>query len=161
MPDVSARIGGLNATPGAGYPKIHAVGVRNRCDCMRAEVLIVGHASLSPPRRTRGGLLSAVGFAALLAPNAMLAQEPPTDLPEVRVIANTPLAPASPRPARRATPAPSRPAVRPAPPRPRGRRPRARAVAKAPRAAARAAADPGLVDRDKIPANVQTLSAGD
>ena len=29
MPDVSVRIGGLNATPGAGYPKIHAVGVRN------------------------------------------------------------------------------------------------------------------------------------
>src|SRR5256885_13819225 len=106
---------------------------------MRAEVLIAGHARLSPPRLIYRRLLSGVSFAALLARNAMFAQEPPTDLPEVRVIANTPLAPASPRPAPRATPSPARPVVRPA---------RAGAVSQAPRIAAPAAVDPSLIDRD-------------
>jgi hypothetical protein len=47
------------------------------------------------------GLLSAVSFAALAAWDPVLAEDKPVGLPEVKVIANTPLAPASPPPAAR------------------------------------------------------------
>jgi iron complex outermembrane receptor protein len=117
---------------------------------MRGEVGIAGHASLSPPRMICRALLSAVSFAALMAPDAIFADDRAISLPEVRVIANTPLAPASPRPVREA-PAP-RAVVR---------APRTAAVSQASRETALTVADPGLIDRDKIPANVQTLSAGD
>jgi hypothetical protein len=114
-------------------------------------------------------LLSAVSFAALTAWDPVLAEDKPVGLPEVKVIANTPLAPASPRP-------PARPAER-APPRvaetppPRAAETSSRRAALAPSRtvtpsqpapeAASAPADPSLIERDKIPANVQTLSAGD
>jgi iron complex outermembrane receptor protein len=97
------------------------------------------------------GLLGAVSLAALMAPGAILAQDLP--LPDVRVIATTPLSAASPRPAAqpsRSAAAPTRSSPTPAP-----------AVAAAPPAGTSAAADPSLMDRDKVPANVETLSAND
>jgi iron complex outermembrane receptor protein len=117
------------------------------------------------PRVISWGLLGA-SFTAL-APGAVLAED--ITLPEVKVIANTPLAPPSPRRAPRAA---ERPAPRvPEPESTRGSAERpSRPAAAAPRTAApsQAAApptpavtDPALIERDKIPANVQTLSAGD
>jgi iron complex outermembrane receptor protein len=92
-------------------------------------------------------LLSAVSFAALMAPGVILAQD--VTLPEVRVIATTPLAAPRPRPAAaaptRATAGPARTVAAPA-------------AAPAP---APAASDPSLIERDKVPANVQTMSASD
>jgi iron complex outermembrane recepter protein len=86
----------------------------------------------------------AAALAAAIAPAAAVAQEKPsaTDsnaaaLPEIKVIATSPVAP------------PSRP--RPAP---------AAAAAPVP-AETTAQAEPGVVDADKIPSNVQTLSASD
>jgi iron complex outermembrane receptor protein len=93
--------------------------------------------------------LSAVSIAALMAPDAILAQDGGVTLPEVQVIATTPLSTPSPRPAAR----PTRAAAAPL-----------RAVSTAAPAApasAPAAPDPSLMDRDKVPANVQTLSASD
>jgi iron complex outermembrane receptor protein len=91
-------------------------------------------------------LLGAAGVAAVTAPGTVLAQG--VTLPEVRVIATTPLSTASPRPAATPTPAAT---ARPAP---------AAATSAAP-ATTFAAPDPSLIDRDKVPANVQTLSAAD
>jgi hypothetical protein len=115
------------------------------------------------------GLLSAVSFAALAAWDPVLAEDKPVGLPEVKVIANTPLAPASPWPATRpAERAPPRVAETP-PPRTAETSSRRAAIAPsrtvapsqpAPEAAL-APADPSLIERDKIPANVQTLSVGD
>jgi iron complex outermembrane receptor protein len=112
---------------------------------MRDGIAIAGRAGFR-------GLLSAVSFAALMAPDAIFAEDRPIILPEVRIIANTPLAPASPRPAGRAETPPAPAVVRPA---------RTVAPSQAPRTTAPAAEDPSLIDRDKIPANVQTLSASD
>ena len=94
-------------------------------------------------------------LAALAVPRATFAQDA-VGLPEVRVIANTPLAP----PSRRAAPRTEAPPARLSAPRQAGdlsRPVRARAVAPAAVPAATAAVDPALIDRDKIPANVQTL----
>jgi len=95
--------------------------------------------------RTRVALaLRLIAAAASAAPEWAFAQETAVPLPEIHVISSTPL------------PAPRRPAPR-------------RAAAAASVAAARASApperqpqaEPGAVDADKIPANVQTLSAAD
>jgi iron complex outermembrane receptor protein len=85
---------------------------------------------------------------------ATLAQDKPIGLPEVRVIANTPLAPPSRRDAPRAE---SRPVLTDSAPHRRAgaSRPVGATAAVAP------AIEPGLIDRDKVPANVQTLSASD
>jgi iron complex outermembrane recepter protein len=103
-------------------------------------------------------LSGAVAFAALMAPGAILAED--VSLPEVRVIANTPLAPASPRPPAR--PAPATPAPASSTPARRAvSAPAPRATAPASRESAPAPVDPGLIERDKVPANVQTLGPAD
>src|SRR5947209_8380530 len=119
---------------------------------MRGEVTSARRARLLPPHLIFRGLLCAA-LAALMPPRAAFAQDKPIGLPEVRVIANTPLAPASPRPAARRQEAPPARAV--------GRPTRTLAASQPARESALAAPDPGLIDRDKIPANVQTLSASD
>jgi iron complex outermembrane receptor protein len=119
---------------------------------MRGEGGIAGRASGGRPRMICRGLLSAASFAALMAPEAMFAEDKPISLPEVRIIANTPLAPASPRPARQADSLLPRAVVRPT---------HTAVASQAPRETLPGAPDPGLIDRDKIPANVQTLSASD
>jgi iron complex outermembrane receptor protein len=100
------------------------------------------------------------GLVALTGPAAILAQEGGVTLPEVHVIGTTPLAAPSPRPARPArtqAASPAKPArgvaVPPAP--------RSVAVPSAPPVAAPVAPDPSLIDRDKVPAAVHTLSAAD
>jgi iron complex outermembrane receptor protein len=122
-------------------------------------------ASSAGLRALSRGLLGAVACAALTAPGPLLAQDNTapsgsTNLPEVQVIATTPLSTASPR---RARPAEA-PAPRPAATRTRAIEAPARAVA-TPRPASPApapvAADPTLIDRDKVPANVQTMSVPD
>ena len=101
-------------------------------------------------------LLGAFAFTALMAPDAIFAEDNPISLPELRVIANTPLAPASPRPAATTSaPAATTPARRVV------AAPASRAAPPVSREAAPAPVDPGLIDRDKVPANVQTLSASD
>jgi iron complex outermembrane receptor protein len=78
--------------------------------------------------------------AVLCAGSTAAAQEAPvTALPEIQVIATTPAAPAAPR--RAVRPATTVPISGPAP-------------------AAALSPEPGVVDRDKVPANVQTMSAG-
>ncbi len=92
-------------------------------------------------------------IAAMLAPAAALAQANGSSsaagssvaLPEIQVIGTTPVPPP-----RRAARRPATAATRTAP-----------AAAAAPVATRAAAAEPGAVDRDKIPSNVQTLSAAD
>jgi iron complex outermembrane receptor protein len=84
-----------------------------------------------------------------MAPGAILAQDGSVPLPEIQVIAATPLSTPSPRPAARPTRAVAAP-VRAAP-----------AAAPVVGASISAAADPSLMDRDKVAANVQTLSASD
>src|SRR5437764_14635949 len=83
--------------------------------------------------------------AAVCAPGLALAQEgATTSLPEIRVIATTPLAPPSTRVVRPArAPAAARPAA-PAAPSPPA-----------------APGDPTLIDRDKVPSDTQTLTAAD
>jgi iron complex outermembrane receptor protein len=88
------------------------------------------------------GLTGSVSLAALAAPTVVLAQEE-TTLPEVRVIAPTPV-PAGPR----------RPA-RPAPPT-RGTQ---RTTAQTP--APPAPSEPGVIERDKIPSTTQSLTQQD
>ena len=102
-------------------------------------------------RGTRSrALLRAASLAALIAPCASLAED--IQLPEVKVIATTPLA---------------APKSRPSAPAPRTNRAAGRggattAPAAAPAAvAAPAPPDPSLIAADKVPANVQTLSARD
>jgi iron complex outermembrane receptor protein len=85
------------------------------------------------------GLSGSVSLAALTAPTVVLAQEE-TTLPEVRVIATTPV-PAGPRRPTRTAPAPTtRQAQTPAPAPP---------------------PEPGLIDRDKVPSTTQTLTPVD
>ena len=89
-------------------------------------------------------LLPGFGIVALLVPRSVFAQQNPTGLPEIQVIGTTPLPPVRPaaapasRSSGRAQVAPANPATTSAP-----------------------AGEPGAVDRDKIPANVQTLAAPD
>jgi iron complex outermembrane receptor protein len=79
--------------------------------------------------------------AALMSSDAGFAQDNSIALPEIRVIASTPLSAPSPRaPASAATPAPAAAASPGANP---------------------PVVDPSMIERDKIPANVQTLSATD
>jgi iron complex outermembrane recepter protein len=97
----------------------------------------------------RASVLGRTGAAALTilaAPAAGRAQDTsPSTLPEIQVIATTPLSAHPRRVPRPAATAPAS-AASPAPP---------------PSETAPVAADPSLIDRDKVPANVQTLSAAD
>ena len=95
-------------------------------------------------------------IAAMLAPAAALAQANGSSsaagsgsvaLPEIQVIGTTPVPPPR-RAARRPAPAAARAATAPA-------------AAPVAARATPAVAEPGAVDRDKIPSNVQTLSAAD
>ena len=95
-------------------------------------------------------------IAAILAPAAALAQASGSAsaagsgnvaLPEIQVIGTTPMPPPR-RAARRPAPAAARAATAPA-------------AAPVTAQATPAVAEPGAVDRDKIPSNVQTLSAAD
>ncbi len=109
------------------------------------------HSSAGRRSAIPGRLLGAVGFAALSAPGTALAQErqqaPATVLPEIRVIATTPLSSVSsprrtpPRPTTSSSAAPSPP-------------PPSENIY-------RGNSDPNLIDRDKVPANSQTLTAQD
>jgi iron complex outermembrane recepter protein len=97
-------------------------------------------------------LLSAASVVALMAPVATVAQD--VDLPEVKVIATTPISAPTPRPAPRSS-EPTRTAA------PRVAAPSAPAARPSPAPAAPVPPDPSLIDRDKVPSNVQTLSAPD
>src|SRR5438105_1102804 len=92
-------------------------------------------------RRLLLGLSGSVSLAALTTPGAVLAQQE-TTLPEVRVIATTPV-PSAPRRPTRTAPAPTtRQTQTPAPtPVPQ--------------------AEPGVIDRDKVPTATQTLTPVD
>ena len=103
---------------------------------MSGDSVIASRAGLLAPCTVLRGLLSALCSAAVMSADALFAQDNATNLPEINVIANTPLA--------RAT-EPTRVVVRP--------------VVRVPDAPANS--DPSLIDRDKVPANVQTLSAAD
>ena len=89
-------------------------------------------------------VLSGIGLTALLGSEAAFAQDSSIPLPEIRVVPSTPLSP--PAKPKNAAPAPT--AAQPALVAP------AAGESALPR-------DPGLIERDKIPANVQTLSAAD
>jgi iron complex outermembrane receptor protein len=99
------------------------------------------------------GGLRAAPIALLMAPGIAAAQENPTKLPEIHVIATTPVAP-PPRVSTRAAGATSAPATR---------APATRAPATSGAAAAvpetTAKPVPGAVDQDKIPSNVVTAGA--
>jgi iron complex outermembrane receptor protein len=97
-------------------------------------------------------LLVGLGAAALATPGMILAQDNAITLPEVKVIATTPIS--APRP-RASQPAPIRqPATRPVA--------STRNAIPAPAPASQTAAvDPSLIERDKVPSNVQTLTATD
>src|SRR5262245_41915711 len=96
-------------------------------------------------RKLSLGLSGWVSMAALMAPSAVLAQQE-TTLPEIRVIAPTPI-PATPRRPARPTPAP---ATR-----------QTRTQTQAPTPAPVAATEPGVIDRDKVPSATETLTAPD
>ena len=104
----------------------------------------VGGVSAAAVRAACGALLRAASWAAVMAPGIVAAQQassPTADssaatLPEIRVIGTTPLPP-------------PRPAARPA------------ASAATPAATVAAPAEPGAIDRDKVPSNIQTLSVAD
>ena len=110
---------------------------------MRESVSFDGRGRSLALRAAVHGLAAAAFTAASLAANVVAAQQNATadargvTLPEIRVIATTPVAP----------PRPAPPVVSPA------------AAQAAPQSAA--PAEPGAVDRDKIPSNVQLLSASD
>ena len=92
-------------------------------------------------------------IAALLAPQRTLAQSNPVTLPQINIIGTTPLPPPTRRPGKRAAqqhPVRRRVVAAPAVPAPA---PPAEAATAAP-------AEPGAVPADKVPANVQTVSAG-
>src|SRR5262245_56352653 len=99
-------------------------------------------------RKLLMGLSGSVSLIALTVPSAVLAQEE-TTLPEIRVIAPTPV-PASPRRPARPTPAPAT----------RQTRTQAPTPAPAP-VAAPPTPEPGLIDRDKVPSSIQTLTSQD
>src|SRR5262249_53161162 len=117
-------------------------------------------------RRLLFGLTGSVSLVALTVPTTVLAQEE-TTLPEVRVIAPTPV-PASPRRPARPAPAPTTRQTRtqaptPTPrvaPTPRAAPTRVAAPAPAP-APAPPTPEPGLIDRDKVPSTTQTLTSQD
>ncbi len=103
----------------------------------------VGGVSATAHGAANRTLLGAAFIAAVMAPGAAIAQQSSAPqsanalpLPEIRVIATTPVPP-----------------PRPAP------RPAAATAAAAPSNATPAV--PGAIDRDKVPANVQTLTAAD
>ena len=104
----------------------------------------VGGVSVSAVRAAFRALFGAAFIAAVIAPGVAAAQQtssPSADsnavpLPEIRVIGTTPVPP--PRPANRPSAPAAATAQNAAPP-----------------------AEPGAIDRDKVPANVQTLSASD
>ncbi len=110
---------------------------------MRRAVSVGGVSVAAVPAALRA-LLGATCCAAVMAPGIVSAQQtssPTADsnaatLPEIRVIGTSPLPP-------------PRPAVRPA------------AAAATPVANVATPAEPGAIDRDKVPSNVQTLSAAD
>jgi iron complex outermembrane recepter protein len=87
---------------------------------------------------------------ALLAPAGTQAQ---TTLPDINVIATTPLSGSRSTARSKTPPAPSRPA--------RTRAARAAPAAPAPAAPAAAPADPGMIDRDKVPSNTEVLTSAD
>ena len=136
---------------------------------MVGEVRQSGGLSGSRQRAPRRRFIGAVGFAALMTPSAILAQDSgTTNLPEVQVIASTPVSTPS---HRRARPAEAPERERPAP---RTRTSEAPTRVVAPRRAAppppapapppepaSVVSDPTLIDRDKVPSNVQTMSAPD
>ena len=103
-----------------------------------------GGVSAAAVRTVYRALLGAGCFATVMAPGIVAAQQtasPTADsgaatLPEIRVIGTTPLPP-------------PRPAARPA------------ASAATPAATVTTPAEPGAIDRDKVPSNIQTLSAAD
>jgi iron complex outermembrane receptor protein len=99
---------------------------------MGGGIVIARRAGLSMPCMVLPGFVGALCLAAVMSPDALFAQEGATSLAEVSVIANAPLS-------RPAETQPTRIVVRP--------------VVDLP--------DPSLIDRDKVPANVQTLSAPD
>jgi hypothetical protein len=104
-----------------------------------------------PVLRTASRLvLSATVLAALIAPrhgfSQEIAQQSTVPLPEIRVISTTPLPPPRRTPARRAAGAAAAAPAAPATPAP---------------AEATSRVEPGAVESDKIPSNVQTLSAAD
>jgi len=107
---------------------------------------IVRVSTVSVSRTTIRLALCAIALAAPIAPRQTLAQQNPVPLPEIHVISSTPLPtarrPQPRRPARAATPAAPAAPISSAPSRPQP-------------------AEPGAVSADKVPANVQTLSAGD
>ncbi len=97
-----------------------------------------------PSRRHALDLSAFVATAALMAPLGAQGQEP-TPLPEVTVIAPTPLASPHRAPPKRPRPAPSA-SPQPAPAQP---------------AVTTAATDSGGIDRDKVPSNTQVLTPAD
>ncbi len=110
---------------------------------MRGAVSVRG-VSAAAIRAACHALLRAASWAAVMAPGIVAAQQassPTADssaatLPEIRVIGTTPLPP-------------PRPVARPA------------ASAATPAATVAAPAEPGAIDRDKVPSNIQTLSVAD
>src|SRR5262245_44360744 len=112
------------------------------CRVTVSDAVVLGVSS----RRVLLGLAGSVSLAALTAVGAVLAQEE-TTLPEIRVIAPTPV-PASPRRPARPTPAPAT------------RQTRTQTPAPAPaRVAAPPTPEPALIDRDKVPSTTQTLTS--
>ncbi|MGP0091768.1 MAG: TonB-dependent receptor [Xanthobacteraceae bacterium] len=121
---------------------------------MRGALDVAGRAGSFGLAATLRRFLSGISLAALMAPGVSNAQEAKgTNLPEIRVIAPTPLSTVSPRLVSKPAP------VTPARARARSRSPARNQSAQATRGIA--ATDPSLIDRDKIPANVQTLAADD
>ncbi len=104
---------------------------------------IQGGDDAAATRRLR--IAVAAGVAAIATP--ALAQDDPTALPEIRVIAPTPLSTAS-RPTR-SVPRPSSRPRQPADP------------ARVDEPEPPVSADPTLIDRDKVPSSTQSLTAGD
>jgi iron complex outermembrane receptor protein len=104
----------------------------------------VGGVSVAAVWTACHALLRAASWAAVMVPAVVAAQQtasPTADsgaatLPEIRVIGTTPLPP--PRPSARPTASTTTPAASVATP-----------------------AEPGAIDRDKVPSNIQTLSAAD
>ncbi len=104
----------------------------------------VGGAGAAAVRTVYRAVLGAGCFASVMAPGIVAAQQtasPTADsgaapLPEIRVIGTTPLPP-------------PRPSARPA------------ASTTTPAATVATPAEPGAIDRDKVPSNIQTLSAAD
>lgn len=98
----------------------------------------------------------AIASAALIAPYTAFAQDIPNNsvtLPQINVIGTSPLSPP------RRAPVRTRPVARATGSARRGQAPRTPSATPATNASTAASAEPGAVDRDKIPANVQTLSS--